>query len=184
MNFTLLAAVRPYLLRGSLTLLRVWLAAQWLNAGLHKVIDPKWMDGSGRGLLSFWSSALAPTAHGGSAITYDWYRAFLQLLVDAHAYTWFAPLIAIGETSVGLGLLVGALVPMAAAGGLTMNMAYLLAGAGSVNPILALSAGVLLFGRRHAGVIGLDGALRLVARTRLAAHSRRLGRLALRTSLA
>jgi thiosulfate dehydrogenase [quinone] large subunit len=145
------------------TALRIWLALQWLNSGLHKITDPKWTDGSGRGLATFWTSALAPTAHGGSAITYDWYRGFLQFLVDAHAETWFSKLIASGETAVGLGLLVGALVPMAALGGLTMNMSYMLAGAASVNPVLALAAGVLIVSQGHANVIGLDGLLRRIS---------------------
>jgi thiosulfate dehydrogenase [quinone] large subunit len=140
-----------------LTVLRTWLALQWLNSGVNKLMNPAWTDGTGRGLLSFWNSALAPNAHGGSAITYDWYRGFLQLLVDSHAETWFSKLIASGETAVGLGLLVGALVPMAALGGLTMNMSYMLAGSASVNPILALAAGVLLVGRSRSSVIGFDG---------------------------
>ena len=149
-----------------LTALRVWLAAQWLNSGVHKLTNPAWTDGSGRGLLSFWNSALAPNAHGGSAITYDWYRSFLQLLVDSHAETWFSKLIASGETAVGLGLLVGALVPMAALGGLTMNMSYMLAGSASVNPVLALAAGVLLVGRSASGVVGFDGLVVWLLRTR------------------
>jgi thiosulfate dehydrogenase [quinone] large subunit len=150
-----------------LTALRIWLAVQWLNSGVHKLINPAWTDGSGRGLLSFWTSALAPNAHGGSTITYDWYRNFLQLLVDSHAETWFAKLIASGETAVGLGLLLGALVPMAALGGLTMNMSYMLAGSASVNPVLALAAGVLLVGRGGSGVIGFDGLVGWLLRKRM-----------------
>jgi thiosulfate dehydrogenase [quinone] large subunit len=149
-----------------LTALRIWLAAQWLNSGVHKLMSPAWTDGSGSGLLSFWHSALAPNAHGGSAITYDWYRNFLQLLVDTHAETWFSKLIASGETAVGLGLLVGALVPMAALGGLSMNMSYMLAGSASVNPVLALAAGVLLVGRAGSGVIGFDGLVSSLFRKR------------------
>jgi len=143
----------------ALTSLRTWLALQWLNSGFHKVMDPKWTDGTGRGLASFWTAALAPNAHGGSAITYEWYRGFLQFLVDSHAETWFSRLIASGETAVGLGLLVGALVPMAAFGGLAMNMSYMLAGSASVNPVLALAAGILIIGKANAGIIGLDGLL-------------------------
>ena len=46
-------------------------------------------------------------APGSPAITYDWYRTFLQTLLDNNAYTWFAPLITFGEMAVGLGLLIG-----------------------------------------------------------------------------
>ena len=163
----------------ALTALRIWLALQWLNSGLHKITDPRWTDGSGLGLASFWNAALAPNAHGGSAITYDWYRGFLQLLVESHAETWFARLIASGETAVGLGLLVGALVPMAALGGLTMNMSYMLAGSASVNPVLALAAGILLIGKGHASLIGFDGLVRWLAThpTRISLRAPRIIRL-------
>jgi thiosulfate dehydrogenase [quinone] large subunit len=152
-----LTTAKFYLFTVGVTGLRLWLALQWLKSGMAKIANPAWTDGTGRGLLSFWNSALAPTAHGGSAITYDWYRSFLQFLVDSHAETWFARLIASGETAVGLGLLVGALVPMAAFGGLTMNMSYMLAGSASVNPVLALAAGILLVSRDRAGLLGFDG---------------------------
>lgn len=160
MNGSPLLAARPY----AFAALRTWLALQWLNSGLHKLSDPAWMDGSGRGLLAFWKGALGTNAHGGAIITYDWYRGFIQLLVDSHAETWFAKLIAAGETSVGLGLLLGALVPMAALGGLSMNVSYMLAGATSVNPVLALAAGILLVGRSASGAVGFDGVNALVLR--------------------
>jgi thiosulfate dehydrogenase [quinone] large subunit len=143
----------------ALTMLRMWLGWQWINAGLLKVQDADWMTGSGVGLMSFWQYALASKGAAGPTIVYDWYRAFLQLLVDSHANTWFAQLIALGELGVGAGLLLGALVPIAALGGLTMNMAYMLAGVTSINPVLALVAGVVFVGRRYAGVVGLNGLL-------------------------
>jgi thiosulfate dehydrogenase [quinone] large subunit len=157
MQTTLFGAARPYLMTGSLTLLRTWLAWQWISSGAHKLADPAWMDGTGRGLLGFWKAALGSNPHGGAVITYDWYRAFIQLLVDVHAETWFAKLIATSESGVGIALLLGALVPLAACGGLTMNMSYMLAGSASSNPVLALAAGLLIVGHRHSGVVGLDG---------------------------
>jgi thiosulfate dehydrogenase [quinone] large subunit len=161
-----ITTAKAYLFTGGLTALRIWLALQWLKSGLGKITNPAWTDGSGRGLLSFWNNALAPNAHGSSSITYDWYRGFLQLLVDSHAETWFSKLIASGETAVGLGLLVGALVPMAALGGLTMNMSYMLAGSASVNPILALAAGIVLVGRGNSSVLGFDGLVAWMVRQR------------------
>jgi len=32
---------------------RVWLGIQWLNAGWHKVLDPKWMS-TGEAVRGFW----------------------------------------------------------------------------------------------------------------------------------
>src|SRR5579871_393039 len=165
-----LTLLKSYAFTVAFTALRLWLALQWLKSGLAKITNPAWTDGTGRGLLSFWNTALTPTAHGTSAITYDWYRSFLQLLVDSHAETWFAKVIASGETAVGLGLLVGALVPMAALGGLTMNMSYMLAGSASINPVLALAAGIVLLGREHSSVIGFDGLVGWLLRSRPAAR--------------
>ena len=39
------------------------------------------------------------------AITYDWWRNFLQFLLDNQAYTWFGKAITFGELAVGLGLI-------------------------------------------------------------------------------
>jgi hypothetical protein len=93
---------------------------------------------------------------GKPSITFEWYRSFLQLLIDNHAQTWFGWIIAIGETAVGVGILVGALVGIAAFFGATMNMSYMLAGSASTNPILfALTVGLML-GWRVAGYYGVD----------------------------
>ena len=63
--------------------LRLWMSYEWLQAGWHKFSDPAWMvDGSG--LLGFWTRALAVN-NGKPVITYDWYRSFIQFLVDSNA---------------------------------------------------------------------------------------------------
>jgi len=64
--------------------------------------------------------------------------------------------IAFGEIAVGLGLILGAFVGLAAMGGLLMNMAFLLAGTTSTNPILATIAVLLILAWKNAGYIGLD----------------------------
>ena len=98
-----------------------------------------------------------PAAGAGSpAITYDWYRTFLQTLLDNHAYTWFAPLITFGEMAVGIGLLVGCLTGFAAFFGALMNMSFLLAGSASVNPVLFTLAIGLILGWKVAGYYGVD----------------------------
>ena len=45
-------------------ILRVWVGLQFLQAGWHKFNDPAWMDGSGKGILGFWTNALGNTASG------------------------------------------------------------------------------------------------------------------------
>jgi hypothetical protein len=49
-----------------------------------KLTNPAWVDGSGEAILRYWTNALAVN-NGRPVITYDWYRAFIQLLVDSGA---------------------------------------------------------------------------------------------------
>lgn len=69
---------------------------------------------TGEALKGFWMGALAIPDGGKSKIAFDWYRQFLQGMVDNGSYVWFAKLIAIGELLIGVGLIVGAFVGIAA----------------------------------------------------------------------
>ena len=138
--------------------IRVFLGFAWLDAGLHKLTGTGWVDG-GAALLGYWQNAVAipDAATGGhAAITYDWYRDFIQMLINNNAQTWFAPLVTLGEIAVGLALIFGALTGIAAFFGALMNVSYLLAGSTSSNPVLfTLAIGVML-AWRVAGYYGLD----------------------------
>jgi thiosulfate dehydrogenase [quinone] large subunit len=135
---------------------RVFVGWQFLEAGRHKLNTPAWVDGSGQGILGFWKGALATTPAGQPVITYDWYRTFIQFLVDSNAAGWFSYAIVGGEIAVGVGLILGAFAGIAAFGGLLMNMAFLLAGTVSVNPVLALLGMLLILAWKNAGYVGLD----------------------------
>src|SRR5712691_2344023 len=87
--------------------LRIWLGYQWVSASLHKIGNPDWVV-TGNALKGFWAGAVAIPANGHPAITFDWYRAFLQFLLNTQAYTWFAKLVAYGELLIGIGLILGA----------------------------------------------------------------------------
>jgi thiosulfate dehydrogenase [quinone] large subunit len=135
--------------------IRLFLGFAWLEAGWHKFSGTGWMDG-GAALAGFWKNAVAIPDQGHAAITYDWYRTFLQTLLDNNAQTWFAPLITFGEMAVGLGLIFGVLTGFAAFFGSTMNMSFMLAGSASTNPIMfALAIGVIL-SWKVAGYYGVD----------------------------
>ena len=136
-------------------LVRLYMASDFLEAGWAKFTNPAWMDGSGKGIIGFWTNALA-VPNGKPVITFDWYRGFIQFLVNSHAEGWFSYIIVFGELAVGLGLLFGAFTGLAATGGLLMNMAYLLAGTTSTNPVLALLSVGLILAWKNAGYIGLD----------------------------
>lgn len=135
--------------------IRIFLGFEWLVAGWHKLSGTGWVDG-GASLLGYWQNAVKVPSQGAAPVTFDWYRGFLQLLIDNGAQGWFAWLITLGELAVGIGLLAGALVGIAAFFGVVMNMSYLLAGSTSVNPIMFTFAVGLMLGWKVAGHYGLD----------------------------
>jgi len=135
---------------------RVWVGYDFLIAGWHKFTTPAWVDGSGQGILGFWKGALGTTPSGAPVITFDWYRSFIQFLVNTNSAGWFSYVIVFGELAVGVGLILGAFVGLAAAGGLIMNMAFMLAGTTSTNPVLAVLGVLLILAWKNAGYIGLD----------------------------
>jgi thiosulfate dehydrogenase [quinone] large subunit len=139
---------------------RLYLGYQWLLAGWHKLYgDERWIavDGpDGVPLQKYWESAVAIPAQGAPRIRYDWYRDFLQFLLDHEAYHWFSWVIAFGEVTVGLALIVGCFTGIAAFGGAFMNFNFLLAGSASTNPVLFILAVLVMFGWKVSGWIGID----------------------------
>ena len=137
-------------------LLRLYVGWAWLDAGLHKVQDPKWMD-TGAAIKGFWANAVkTPPDVPRAPITYDWYRGFLQFLSDAGAEVWFGKLIAVGEVVIGVALIVGLFTGFAALAGAFMNMNFMLAGTASSNPVLLVLAVLILMAWKVAGIIGVD----------------------------
>ncbi len=108
---------------------RLYVGYDFLIAGWHKFTTPAWMDGSGSGIIGFWKGALGTTA---------------------------SYVIVFGELAVGVGLILGAFVGLAAAGGLLMNFAFLLAGTTSTNPVLVMLGFLLILAWKNSGYIGLD----------------------------
>ena len=135
--------------------IRLFLGLSWLDAGLTKLGETSWTQG-GTALLGYWQNAVKVPETGHAAITYDWYRGFLQLMIDNHAEGWFALLITFGEIAVGLGLIFGVLTGIAAFFGALMNVSYLLAGSTSSNPVMFTFAIGIILAWKVAGSIGLD----------------------------
>lgn len=135
--------------------IRLFLGFEWLTAGWDKLTGTGWVDG-GASLLGYWKNAVAVPATGHAAITFEWYRSFLQLLINNNAQAWFGWLITLGELAIGLGLLLGMLTGIAAFFGATMNMSYLLAGSTSTNPVMFAFAIGLILAWKVAGYYGVD----------------------------
>ncbi len=134
---------------------RIWLGAQWLNSAAGKLSNPAWVE-NGEALKGFWERAVAIPETGRPVIAFDWYRGFLQGLLDAEAYTWFAKLIAYGELLVGIALILGMFVGIAAFFSGFMNWNFMMAGSASTNPLLFVAAVSLVLAWKVAGYIGLD----------------------------
>ena len=141
---------------------RLFVGFAWLEGGLHKLfpagkpVGDGWLNG-GASLLGYWERAVAvPEPPGRAAITFEWYRDFLNFLIANDAQTWFAYLIVFGEIAVGIGLIFGILTGFAAFFGAFMNMSFLLAGSASTNPVLFTLAIGLMLAWRVAGYYGVD----------------------------
>jgi thiosulfate dehydrogenase [quinone] large subunit len=135
--------------------LRVWLGYQWIEASLHKIESPAWVE-TGDALKGFWTGAVAIPESGRPAIAFDWYRGFIQALLDAEAYTWFGKLVAYGELLIGIALILGVFTGFAALFGALMNWNFMMAGAASTNPVLLIIAIGLIMAWKIAGYVGVD----------------------------
>ncbi len=135
--------------------IRLYLAYNWLNSGWGKFTNPKWI-GDGSALQAYWQNAVAVNDAGRGAITFGWYRDFLQLLLNMNAAPWFAKLVLFGELAVGIGLLLGLFTGIAAFGGTLLNLNFMLAGSASTNPLMFGFATLIVLGWKVAGYWGLD----------------------------
>ena len=135
--------------------IRFYLGFSWLESGFGKFTGKGWIDG-GASLAGYWTNAVKIPETGRPPISFDWYRAFLQTLLDNGAQSWMAWVITVGEMAVGIGLIVGLLTGFAAFFGAFMNMSFLLAGSASTNPVLFTLAIGLMLAWKVSGYYGLD----------------------------
>ncbi|MBI3732380.1 MAG: DoxX family membrane protein [Chloroflexi bacterium] len=137
-------------------IVRLYLAYEWIDASSHKIFDPKWVQ-TGESLKGYWLGAVKvdpkPVAY------FDWYRSFLQFMLDNQAYTWFAKLVAYGELLIGIALLLGVFTGIAAFFGGFMNWNFMMAGTASSNPLLFAAAVAMILAWKTAGYWGLDRVL-------------------------
>lgn len=137
-------------------LLRLYLGWTWISSGLEKVKNPAWTQ-TGEALKGFWTRAVQiPEAPARPLIAFDWYRGFLQSLLDSGAYTWFAKLITAGELLIGIALILGAFVGVSAFLGAFLNWNFMMAGTASINPLMFVFTILLILAWKTAGWIGLD----------------------------
>ena len=136
-------------------IVRVYLGWQWLSSGWGKFGNPAWME-DGAALKGFWANAVKIPEQGRPPIAFDWYRDFIQYMLDNGWYTWFAKLVVFGEIFIGIALILGAFVGIAAFFGGFMNWNFIMAGTASTNALLFTLAILLMLAWKVAGWYGVD----------------------------
>lgn len=136
--------------------IRLYVGYQWLSSGLGKLSNPAWVT-TGEALKGFWTRAvLIPEAPARPAIAFDWYRSFLQTLLDSNSHVWFAKLVVAGEILIGIALILGLFTAIAAFFGGFMNWNFMMAGTASTNPVLLILSILLVLAWKTAGHWGAD----------------------------
>ena len=136
-------------------LLRLYVGRQWLMAGWAKLGNSAWVgENAGVAVSGFLQGALSK-ASGEHPDVQAWYAWFVEHVALPNAKV-FSYMVSIGEFLVGIALILGILTGLAAFFAGFMNMNYLLAGTVSTNPILLVSAILIVIAWRVAGWIGLD----------------------------
>jgi thiosulfate dehydrogenase (quinone) large subunit len=132
-----------------LSILRIWLGLQWLNAGYSKLKSD--FDASG-----FLQGAIAG-ASGENPKVQGWYASFLEgaALPNIELFNILIPW---GELLVGLGLILGLATIPALLAGAFMNANFILSGVGfsSLDSKLFVLAMILLFIGKVRYYYGLD----------------------------
>jgi thiosulfate dehydrogenase [quinone] large subunit len=137
-------------------IIRIYIGYNWLTSGWGKLSNPGWVQ-TGEILQGFWQRAVAiPEAPARPPISFEWYRSFIQMLLDSGSYTWFAKLVVAGEIIIGIALILGIFTGIAAFMGGFMNWNFMMAGTASSNPMLFALSVLLILAWKTAGWWGGD----------------------------
>jgi thiosulfate dehydrogenase [quinone] large subunit len=149
---------------------RLYLGYEWLHAGFSKVTGTEggfwtwhfaytsdsWLRSS-KGLQGFAGYAVGNAGTGpNSSVNYGWYASFLRWLAHPGPAAVFSKVIALGEMAIGIALIVGLFVGIAAFFAGTLNFTFGLAGVAGVNPVFFILEVLLVLAWRNAGYFGLD----------------------------
>jgi thiosulfate dehydrogenase [quinone] large subunit len=144
---------------------RLFLGYQWVQAGWEKITGTEggwhwaftshsWLKTSA-GLKGFAGFALSNTKGPHAAVNYGWYAAFLRW-IERSGGDVMAPIIAIGEFTIGVALIIGLFTGVAAFAGGVLNFSFGLSGVAGVNPVFFVIETLLVLAWRNAGYYGLD----------------------------
>ena len=113
-----------------------------------------WMDG-GKALQGFVKGAIAASKDPEHLqVAYGWWVSFLNWVNDNAS--WMAKLVAVGETVIGICLILGLLTGIMAFYGVVLNLSFMFSGSAGVNPAFVIVGLLLVLAWRNAGWYGLD----------------------------
>jgi thiosulfate dehydrogenase [quinone] large subunit len=134
---------------------RLYLGYEWAHAGYEKIFQEHWLTSTAP-LKGFIGYALQGAGQGEhSAVNYGWYAAFLRW-VGGDGAPFMSKLIAIGELTIGILLILGLFTGIAAFLAGILSVSFGLAGVAGVNPAFFVMEVLLILAWRNAGYIGLD----------------------------
>lgn len=137
------------------TVVRVYLGWLWLNAGWHKVTDPRWVGAdAGTAVTGFFRGAISKASGDAPTVT-GWYAWIVENIFLPIA-PFLSYVVAFGEVLIGIALIVGFLTGLMAFLGGFLNVSFMLAGTLSTNPIMFMLATWIVLAWRIAGYYGLD----------------------------
>jgi thiosulfate dehydrogenase (quinone) large subunit len=149
---------------------RLYLGYEWFHAGFQKITGTEggtftwhlaytgdsWIKSS-KGLQGFLGYAVTNAGKGpNSSLNYGWYASFLRWLAHPGPAAVFSKAVALGEVAIGIAMIVGLFVGIAAFFGATLNFSFGLAGVAGVNPVFLILQVLLILAWRNAGYLGLD----------------------------
>jgi thiosulfate dehydrogenase [quinone] large subunit len=128
----------------------------WIKSGTVVTADgSEVFRGLGDSVAGFAARAIESSQGPHPDVAYSWYVNFLEFVRDDF-HPILGPMVAIGEFTIGLALILGAFTGIAAFLGAVLNFSFMFAGSGGANPGMVLVSLFVVLAWRNAGWYGLD----------------------------
>lgn len=137
-------------------IVRILVGLAWLNAGIEKLQAADVYIGAhaGAAVGGYLHGALSQVGGAHPQVTAEWAWLIRTLfLPTAGFWSW---VVTFGELAVGIGLILGALTGTALIAAMVMNMAYMLSGSTTINPVLFALEAIMLAVGPAAALWGVD----------------------------